>query len=406
MDWFNEARFGMFLHFGVYSLIGRGEWAVNRERIPFEEYEEYAKKFNPVNYNPREWAKIAKKAGMKYMVLTTRHHDGFALFDSKVNKFNSVNYGPKRDLVKEYVEAVRAEGLKVGLYYSPANWYHPDYPGAYYRDWARVWENEEQKKRYVEYYTAEIRELMTNYGKIDLLWYDGCAPHDLDGAITNEMVRRLQPGILLNKRLDPTGDFACSEQKIVKPDEKSLWEACITMNDAWAYCYDDNNYKSLLDLVKILATTAAGGGNLLLNVGPKPDGTLPEQAIERLEKIGEWMSVNGEAIYNSEAHNYPWLVGQSLTKKGGTIYLHSFRVSPVICLADFTNKVLSVTKLKNNKPMKFRQDGVRLFIETEETSAYESGSIVFKIELEGEPQLATYVTTSNIPDLNGEIEDM
>ena len=322
-DWFKDARFGMFLHFGVYSYVGRGEWSVNRERIPFEEYAAYACEFSAENYEPRVWAKVAKAAGMKYMVLTARHHDGFALFDSKVNPFNSVNYGPKRDLVAEYVEAVRAEGLKVGLYYSPANWYHPDYPGAYFRDWPRQWDSEAHRLRYIDYYRAELRELMTNYGKIDLLWYDGCAPSGLDGDVTNDMVRRWQPDIILNGRLGSNGDYVCSEQSIIEPKEDRLWEACMTMNDSWAYRYDDCNYKSFQELLKLIIRVAQGGGNLLLNVGPKPDGTLPQQAVALLERMGRWLADNGEAIYGSERHSYSWCVGQMLTKKGNTVYLHS-----------------------------------------------------------------------------------
>lgn len=192
--WFQEARYGLFIHWGAYSQAARGEWVMNRERIPLEEYRNcYVKSFKAEHYDPADWMKKALRWGMKYAVLTTRHHDGFALWDSKLNPFNAVNLGPGRDLVAPYVKAVREAGLKVGLYYSPASWTHPDYPGAYFRDWPgeKDWKSEAHRRRFIEYYRAELKELMTGYGKIDYLWFDGCIPENIDGGETIAMLREL-----------------------------------------------------------------------------------------------------------------------------------------------------------------------------------------------------------------------
>ena len=219
-EWFRQAHFGLFIHWGVYSVPARGEWVMNRELIPYEEYKtKYAEKFTAANFDPEQWAEIAKKAGMKYMVLTARHHDGFCLWDTKTKEFNAMNYGPKKDLIRMYTDAVRKAGLKVGLYYSVADWTHPDYP-AFERDWPTTWKSEDARKRFVEYYKSQVRELLTKYGKIDILWWDGTAPEiGLEGETINKEAYKLQPGILINKRNSEPFDINTSEQRLLPENQ-------------------------------------------------------------------------------------------------------------------------------------------------------------------------------------------
>ena len=274
MAWYTEARFGMFIHWGLYAIPARGEWVRSTERIPKEEYMKYFEEFDPVDFDPKKWARTAKEAGMKYVVLTAKHHDGFCLFDSQYTEFKSTNTRCGRDLVKEYVEAVRAEGLKVGLYFSLLDWYHEDYP--HYHDAHHpmrddpAYENSGRNfDRYLEYLHNQVREICTNYGKIDVLWFDfsyGEGPDALRGEAWRaselvEMVRTLQPGVIIDNRLEvsgegfgslwegnPTpyhGDFVSPEQ-IIPPNgllDKNgndlVWEACVTMNNNWGYCQND-----------------------------------------------------------------------------------------------------------------------------------------------------------------------
>lgn len=401
MNWFKEARFGMFIHWGAYSAAGRGEWMFNREQMPREEYiEKYVNNFKAEHYNPREWARLAKKAGMKYMVLTTRHHDGFALFDTKTSDFNAVNYGPKKDLVKEYVEAVRAEGLKVGFYFSPADWNHPDYPNAYLRDWPTGWDDEEARKRFVAYYKEQLRELMTNYGKIDILWYDGCIPKPLDGAEVNAMIKKLQPDIMISARNGAPYDFVVSEQTVQAPKEDIPWEACLTLNRHWGYHAGDFDYKQPKDVLFLLMQVAMDAGNLLLNVGPMADGTIPQQSVEILETVGEWLSKNGESIYCSERHPFSWGTSHKVTAKGNTVYIHLYHnlAENELCIAEIKNKVKRVYCLATGKEHKFLQmDNGRLFIYDVNGDFENDLILTYAVEIEGKPESLIKRTSFWIP---------
>jgi len=271
MEWWHAAKFGMFIHFGLYSVHERHEWAMENEAIPIGEYQALAPRFNPKPGFARDWAKLAKAAGMKYMVMTTKHHEGFCNFDTKLTDYCATKQGPKRDLVKEYVEAARAEGLHVGFYYSLMDWHHPD--------GARCATDEAARKRFVEYTHGLIRELLTNYGKIDVLWYDVPWPLDAQGWESermNKMVFELQPDIIVNNRNKLTGDFSTPEQKIVAETNGRAWESCMTLNDSWGYQRADDDWKSSKTIVCNLIKCASGGGNYLLNIGPKPDGSVPE----------------------------------------------------------------------------------------------------------------------------------
>ncbi len=359
MAWYTEARFGMFIHWGLYAIPARGEWVRSTERIPKEEYMKYFEEFDPVDFDPKKWARTAKEAGMKYVVLTAKHHDGFCLFDSQYTEFKSTNTRCGRDLVKEYVEAVRAEGLKVGLYFSLLDWYHEDYP--HYHDAHHpmrddpAYENSGRNfDRYLEYLHNQVREICTNYGKIDVLWFDfsyGEGPDALRGEAWRaselvEMVRTLQPGVIIDNRLEvsgegfgslwegnPTpyhGDFVSPEQ-IIPPNgllDKNgndlVWEACVTMNNNWGYCQNDRFFKPSSMLIKKLVECVSKGGNLLLNVGPDAKGNIPPQSMAILSDIGDWMKLNSKSIYGCGKAGMEKPDMGRITRKGNKLYYHLF----------------------------------------------------------------------------------
>lgn len=320
MKWWTEARFGMFIHWGLYSLPARHEWVKNMEHIPDEEYQKYFEVFNPDLFNPREWAHLAREAGMKYFVITSKHHEGFCLWDSKFTDYKATNTPCGKDLLKEVVKAFREEGIRVGFYYSLLDWHHPEYtvdrPHPMYK-------NEEFRKKaahrdmqkYRDYLFSQVRELLTGFGTIDCLFLDFSFPEGKDGKGRNDwqsekllaMVRELQPNIIVNDRLDlddvPGGwDFKTPEQFIPREwvtvaGKKVPWETCQTFSGSWGYFRDEESWKSPQQLVALLIETVSKGGNLLLNVGPTSRGTFDERAISRLKDIGEWMRTNSRSIY-------------------------------------------------------------------------------------------------------------
>lgn len=397
-SWFDAARYGMFIHWGAYAVAARGEWAYNRERIPLEEYTaQYVNNFHAERYDPRAWARLAKEAGMTYLVLTTRHHDGFALWDTRTSDFNAVKLGPRRDLVRDFADAVRAEGLKVGFYYSVADWRHPDYPDAYARDWPTGWPDEAARQRFVQYYRAQLEELMTNYGQVDILWYDGCIPMPLDGAEVNAMVKRLQPRILINNRNGEPYDFVNCEQAIRPAAPGTRWEACMTLNENWGYHAGDHHYKSARDVINMLTETAAGAGNLLLNVGPTADGVVPEASAAILREAGAWLARNGEFLANSTRSPFSWNMFGRLTTKGNTVYLHIFN-SPgaELCLAEIGSPVRAARHVATGAPIAFTQqpDG-RLFLHS--LPAPDPIATTIALEVEGDPTPLRPRTTFWIP---------
>jgi alpha-L-fucosidase len=263
MKWWHEAKFGMFIHWGLYSVVGRHEWVMENEAIPIGEYEQLAKRFNPRPNAAREWAKLAKRAGMKYMVMTTKHHEGFCHFDTKTTNYCAPKQAAGRDLVKEYVDAVRAEGLRVGFYYSLMDWHHPD--------GARCADNEAARRRFVDYTHAQLRELLTNYGKIDILWYDVPWPLEAAGWESermNQMVFQLQPDIIVNNRNRLPGDFSTPEQRIQTEEGGRAWEACMTMNDSWGYQAADDAWKTPKQVIRNLITGVSHPSNGKLRQPP------------------------------------------------------------------------------------------------------------------------------------------
>jgi alpha-L-fucosidase len=345
-QWFVDARFGMFIHWGLYAIPARGEWVRSPERMSIEKYQVYFDEFNPTRYNPREWAALARRAGMRYAVMTAKHHDGFCLFDSALTDYKATNTPAGRDLFREYVEAFRAEGLKVGVYYSLLDWHHPDYPAADphhpMRDDAEFCARPRDFSRYIEYFHGQVREIMSNYGRLDVAWFD-FSYGDLHGEAWQakklvKMIRSLQPDILIDNRLDlhgarddddeTAGDFDSPEQIIPTDGLKDrqgnprVWEACVTLNDHWGYARN-SNYKSSAQVIRMLAECVSKGGNLLLNVGPNAYGEIPPQSILRLEEIGNWMAQNGESIYGCGNPGLPKQDWGYLTARGDkTLYAH------------------------------------------------------------------------------------
>lgn len=401
--WFNECRYGMFIHWGAYSVAGRGEWIMNRERIPKEEYtREYVNHWRAEEYHPEVWVELAKNSGMGYMVLTTRHHDGFGLWDSQVNDWNAARLGPKKDLVAPYVKACREAELKVGLYYSPASWTHPDYPGPFFRDWPGVddWKDEESRQRFVDYYRDELRELLTNYGEIDYLWFDGCIPRNIDGGETLQMVKQIHPGILVNNRLGEPYDIKCSEQTITPAEPGQDWEACMTLNGNWGHHAGDSRWKNAGNVIEMLLTCAQDSGNLLLNIGPHADGTVPEQSVRILEEAGEWIARNRESISNSERHPFSWnCTASPITARGNKVYLH-FINDPggAFCWAEMKSKVLSARFLHGGGPISFEQKDDRLFLQDLPSPLPDTPATTVVLEVEGQPESLVQQTTFWIPE--------
>jgi len=354
-DWFRKARFGMFIHWGLYSIPARGEWVRSEERLSTSDYAQYFEEFNPENCDPKEWVLMAKNAGMQYIVLTAKHHDGFCLFDSALTDYKSTNTRCKRDFVREFADAAREAGLKVGLYYSLLDWHHPDYPK--YKDAFHpmranpLFKNESTNwDRYLNYMHGQVRELVSNYGKIDILWfdfsYDDMFGEKWKAAELVRMVRSFQPDVIIDNRLETSGegfgslvtdtpseyagDFVSPEQ-IIPPEgirnaqgEPVPWELCCTMNNHWCYDPRDQQFKTPKMLIRKLVECVSKGGNMILNVGPDANGHIPDQSARILKEIGKWIEINGESIYGCTNADIPKPEWGRYTRKGNTIYAHIF----------------------------------------------------------------------------------
>ena len=345
-DWFVHDRFGLFIHWGIYALPARHEWVKNRELIPDSVYDRYFRHFDPGLYDPRAWAKAAKQAGMRYVVVTTKHHDGFCLFDSQLTDYKATNTPAGRDLIAPLVEAFRAEGLKIGFYHSLIDWHHPEFPvdGLHpqredlaFREAARG----RDIRKYAEYLHGQVRELLTNYGKIDIMWLDfsysgrdwgwsrGKGKDDWQSERLLAMVRALQPGIIVNNRAEIGGDFQTPEQfqpreGVTVAGQRVVWEACQTLNGSWGYDRDNLDWKPPAMLVRMLVDGVSKGGNLILNVGPTARGEFDPRALRTLAEIGEWMRLHGRAIFGAGPSEYAPPPDCRYTQRGDRLYLHLF----------------------------------------------------------------------------------
>ena len=395
MAWWHQVKFGMFIHWGLYSVIGQHEWAKEVEGVPIPQYELLAKHFNPKPIAARDWAKLAKAAGQKYMVMTTKHHEGFCHWDTKLTDYCAPKQGPGRDLVREFVDAARAEGLRVGFYYSLMDWHHPD--GAICKT------DPAARRRFVDYTHGLIRELLTNYGKIDILWYDVDWPlsaAEWESERMNEMVFALQPEIIVNNRNGLDGDFATPEQEIRAAQSGRAWETCMTLNDSWGFNRFDDAWKTPKTIVANLATCARGGGNYLLNIGPKPDGSIPEESVKCLEAVGQWLQTNGKAIYETDRGNFSWNQNANYTRRANTLYIHQqywpghtpaaewltfYQPEAVIAIAGLKPKVLSAKILKTNQQIQFTQDDLTLRLTGLPQQAPDQPATVIEVECDAEP---------------------
>ena len=337
--WFDAARFGLFVHFGHASqrglelswpLVGGLAALPHCQDVPADEYHATARTFAPSPGRAREWARLARRLGMRYAVLTAKHHDGFALFHTRLSDF-SVEHTPYRaDLVREFVDAVRDEGLRVGLYFSLSDWHRPDYPpftdaDRPYSFGLRPRPSPAQWARYVEFMHGQVRELLTNYGTIDVLWFDGGWERSAEEWRSREletMIRTLQPAILVNDRLPGGGDFDTPEQLVPAEPPARRWETCMTINGSWGWNPTDRDYKSGRRLVHTLCEVAAKGGNLLLNIGPTADGSIPSEIVDRLAVVERWMTANAESIVETEPGLAPWQAYAPSTRRGDRIYVH------------------------------------------------------------------------------------
>ncbi|MBZ5594323.1 MAG: alpha-L-fucosidase [Acidobacteriia bacterium] len=397
MKWWRDARFGMFIHWGIYSVLGHGEWAQWFEQIDVREYAKLAERFRPQAFDADAWAAAARDAGMKYMVLTARHHDGFCLFDSQVSDFTSVKTAARRDFVAEYVRACRKAGLGVGLYYSPLDWRFPGFflPGIY-RESA-----EAMKKQTYD----QVRELLTNYGKIDILWFDGGGDdwlgfggleywggkwHSRDAKQhytatplwepekLYRMIRQLQPKIVMNDRagtpgVDWGGDFHTPERKVGQFDTERRWETCDVLAESWGYVPNEP-IRSFRNCVQLLVQTAVNDGNLLLNVGPRPDGAMEPHHVRRLKEVGEWLKRYGESIYGTRGgpvHSGPW---GGVTHRDNRLYVHVIDwVDDTIELTPIPGKIVAARSL-TGREIKVEKTaiGIRLTVPPEDRQAVDT----------------------------------
>jgi alpha-L-fucosidase len=379
MQWWHEARFGMFIHFGLYSVLGRHEWAMEQEGIPVAEYQQLAKQFNPKPHAARAWAKLAKAAGMKYMVMTTKHHEGFCLFDTKLTDYCAPKQAAGRDLVAEYIEAARGEGMRFGFYYSLMDWHHPD--------GARCKTDEAARRRFVDYIHGQVRELCTNYGKVDVLWYDvnwPLTPEGWESVQMNQMVRKLQPDILINNRSGIPEDFQTPEQRIQAFNVP--WESCMTMNDSWGFQRADDNWKSPKTVVRNLLTCTRDQGNYLLNIGPMGDGSIPQPSIEILTAVGNWMDKNNALIHHADRCQVKRSEFALFTRKGNTLFIHAyFWPGETLAVGGLQQKVLSANMHSSGQPVKFEQEQFRVRFLGLPKLAPDPIATVLQVECDGEP---------------------
>jgi alpha-L-fucosidase len=415
MGWFRDARFGLFIHWGVYSVpagewegkTGYGEWFLEETKMPVSQYEKFAGQFNPVKFDAKEWVRMAKAAGMKYIVITSKHHDGFGMFRSDQTDWCIKSTPFQRDPLKELADACRGSGVRLCFYHSIMDWHHPDWGSR--RAWNDKATGTPDMDRYTAYMKAQLKELLTRYGPIGILWFDG----EWEKPWTHERgvdlynyVRSLQPDIIINNRVgkarsgmvgmdkgaERVGDYGTPEQQIPPTGfgPGVDWESCMTMNNHWGYNKHDQNWKSSTTLIRNLIDCASKGGNYLLNIGPTSEGVFPQASVERLADIGKWMKVNGEAIYGSTASPFKRLPWGRCTQKPATLYLHVFNwpADGKLFVPGLKNQVQAAFLLADGHrkplPTKSGPEGLTLLLPTLAPDAVAT-TIVLKIQ--GAPEI-------------------
>jgi alpha-L-fucosidase len=415
MEWWKEAKFGMFIHWGIYSvpagvyhgneIPGIGEWIMNNAKIPVAEYAQYATQFNPTDFNAEEWVKMAKDAGMKYIVITSKHHDGFAMFDSKVSDYDILNASPfKRDIIKEMAEACKKQGLALGLYYSQAQDWHQPGGAASGGHWDKA-QDGNMDKYLDEIAVPQVSEILNNYGDIKVLWWD--TPIDMTPERAAKFMPELakHPDLIYNNRLGGgvDGDLETPEQYIPATGIPGKnWESCMTMNDTWGFKSTDHNWKSSEMLVRNLIDIASKGGNYLLNVGPTSIGLIPDESIKRLKEVGFWMKINGEAIYGTTSSPFKKLDWGRCTikKKGNTnfIYLHifDFPKNGTLWVSGLSSKINKAYPLKDKDsklPLSYEGNNLKI-----DVSGVEKDKFATVVVLETNDNVLVY----NAPDIVSE----
>lgn len=423
MEWWRDARFGMFIHWGVYAvpagvhngekIKGIGEWIQHNAKIPSKEYEAYAKQFNPTKFDADAWAKTMKDAGMKYVVITSKHHDGFGLWNSKISDYDAVDFAPNgKDILKALSAACKKQGIKFGLYHSILDWHHPKaHYNAFLRDKDYKTDHTEDFKDYLEnYMKPQLKELIENYDPA-ILWFDGEWVSEFtheQGKELYQYVRALKPDIIVNNRVDKgrqgmqgmnksdsdyAGDFGTPEQEILEKAADTDWESCMTMNDTWGYKSYDDNWKSSTVLIHNLVDIVAKGGNYLLNVGPTAEGIIPQSSTDRLANMGEWLAVNGEAIYNTERLKNKYKQGEDIrfTKKKNSNNLYSVllkKPDSKITLKDIKpqkDSNISILGFKNNLDWSYSaENGLEINIPKDVLKTWNSKTYAWTIKIKGE----------------------
>jgi alpha-L-fucosidase len=409
LQWFRDARFGMMIHWGLYSvpagewkgkpIAGLGEWIMNRAKIPVKEYEQLAPQFDPEKFNAEEIVRVAKNAGMKYIVITSKHHDGFAMYHSTVSKYNIYDATPfKRDPMKELADAANKAGIKLCFYYSQTqDWHEPDAVG---NDWDFSADSKRDFQKYLdEKVKPQVTELLTNYGPIGLIWFD--TPRNITKEQSQELVdlvHRIQPNTLVSGRIGHgLGDYdSAGDNQISMSGAKRIWETPVTMNDTWGFKKDDVNWKPVSVLVRQLVQVISQGGNYLLNVGPTSEGLIPQPSVERLAQVGEWLKKNNESVYGAGPSPFPYeLPWGIITTKPGKMYLHVFYwPQKQLTLYGLKNKVRSATLLADGDKLKFSQkqdaslDHSELTVQLP-TAAPDKNDSVIALDLDGDVQVDT-----------------
>lgn len=429
MEWFREARFGMFIHWGLYSQAagswdgkpndGAGEWIMNNVQIPVSQYAKLVPQFNPVKFDAHEWVRIARNAGMKYIVITSKHHEGFGMFPSALTDWCIKSTPFQRDPLKELSVACKEEGIKLCFYYSIMDWHHPDYLP--HKTWNDEANPNPEFERYVTFMKGQLRELLSNYGPIGILWFDGNWENTWNydrGADLYKYIRSIQPNIIVNNRVgqdrkgiagttdgqERIGDYGTPEQTIPANGlgRGVDWETCMTMNDTWGFKRQDQDWKSTQTLIRNLVDIASKGGNYLLNVGPTGEGLIPDASVERLKEIGEWMSVNGEAIYATTAspfeRQFSW--GRCTKKIQGdrtTLYLHVFNWPangelPVPGLRSKVESAFLLARPSDALKVKANEDGTVIFLPQ---TAPDKISSTVVLKLTGIPEIVSVPIPQN-----------